>query len=65
MNYLKEHGYPIEYAFIAPDGTRYSGYNVRQFAKEHGLDYICMLRVNSGERNSHKGWRADETLGWA
>ena len=51
---------PYTYIFIAPDGTRYRGYNVRRFCIEHDLDHTCMLRVKSGERVHHKGWRFDE-----
>jgi hypothetical protein len=48
-----------EYHLISPDGERYSGTNLRAFCREHGLEYTCMLRVVSGERNKHRGWTYD------
>ena len=47
---------PEYYVFISPDGERHEGFNIRQFARQHGLDAANMQHVHLGERNHHKGW---------
>jgi len=47
---------PAEYEFTAPDGTEYSGVNIRAFCRQHGLDLRNMYLVHYGARRHHKGW---------
>ena len=39
-----------------PNGKIHSFKGIQEFALKHGLDYTCLGRVLSGERQSHKGW---------
>lgn len=43
--------------FTAPDGTVYRNiFNLRAFAREHGLSPTALTDVHAGRIKSHKGW---------
>jgi len=44
--------------FIGPDGQEYRNIvNLKDFCRDHGLNYGDMHEVFSGNRRHHKGWR--------
>ena len=47
----------IEYpVLISPDSKCYNVTNVREFAREHGLDQSALGRVLNKKAKTHKGW---------
>ena len=43
--------------FVGPDGQEYKNItNLREFCREHKLDWTCMSRVNTGKQSTHKGF---------
>lgn len=44
------------FTIIAPDGTVYTGNNVADFCKEHGLGVFNIYNVFAGRAAHHKGW---------
>lgn len=44
-------------SLMDPNGVVHHFKGIRNFAIEHGLDYVCIGRVLSGERKHHKGWK--------
>ena len=46
----------IPYSFISPEGQLFEGKNIKQFARDHNLNYDCMNKLMRGQRQSHKGW---------
>lgn len=51
------HSNAKDFTITDPDGKMYSGRNIKDFAKENGLDATCLTRVINGKRKSHKGWK--------
>ncbi|APC46046.1 HNH endonuclease [Vibrio phage vB_VspP_pVa5] len=45
------------YDFISPTGEHVQVYNLQKFCRDNNLDPGGMRHVNSGKRQSHKGWR--------
>lgn len=45
------------YYLLSPEGTTYLVTNSAQFAKEHSLSNCAILRLRTGERKTHKGWK--------
>ena len=44
---------------IDPTGKKYSGKNLTEFCKSHGLNFLLMSRVCRGQRFHHKGWAGE------
>lgn len=45
------------FAFMSPSGDVVRLRNLKAFCRQNGLEPANMRRVNSGERQTHKGWR--------
>lgn len=45
-----------EFCLVAPNGTRYTGTNVSDFARTHGLNRAHLSKVVTGERAQSQGW---------
>ena len=46
--------------FISPDGMIYETNHLREFCREHDLDFRNLSKVHRGQRASHKGWRLSQ-----
>ena len=45
-----------QYLVRTPEGKPMTIINMKEFCKEHGLEYGCMLNVQSGKSKQHVGW---------
>ena len=45
------------YSFTNPGGGVVKVFNLMKFCRNHELTYANMLKVHTGERKHHKGWR--------
>ena len=48
------------YTMVSPNGIVTDFYNITKFCKDRGLDTSCLIKVNNGERQHHKGWTRHE-----
>lgn len=46
------------YELIDPNGEVYATTNIKEFAREHGLDQGTLSKIVHGVRKNHKGWTA-------
>jgi len=46
----------VHIGYVAPDGTRPTIYNMRQFCLVNDLDETLMYAIKSGKRKQYKGW---------
>jgi hypothetical protein len=46
------------YELTDPDGEIYATTNIKEFARQHGLDQGTLSKIIHGTRKAHKGWTA-------
>lgn len=57
-----EHWKAVEFAVVSPDGKVYTGRNITEFARMHGLDERVMRNLVCGRtKSSFNGWRLAAT----
>jgi hypothetical protein len=44
------------------DKNKYEVFNLKEFCKEKGLYYQCMIRIVGGSRVQHKGWTIEKVI---
>jgi len=47
----------LNYSFLSPNGSIFTGKNIGSLCKEHKLDKGAMHRVLKGKQSNHKNWR--------